>query len=110
MSRQGKRDSKVTHRDAVLSEDEGIPAGFHHQSAIELDEEASLQSYDINLGGKRMGGHSGGDFDGGGRGPALGETHPADNATADRYGSREETNAALEEKIANMNSRRLHEP
>ncbi len=38
---------------------------------------------------------------------AAGQMIP-DNASADHYGSREETNAALEEKIAIQNTRRLH--
>jgi hypothetical protein len=57
---------------------------------------------------QRLGGHTGGDFDGGGKGPALGETHPADDASADHYGSREETQAALEGKIASQNTLKLH--
>jgi hypothetical protein len=57
---------------------------------------------------KRLGGHSGGDFDGGGKGPAIGETHDSDEETADHYGSPEETQAALEGKIASQNTLKLH--
>lgn len=78
-------------------------------SALEIDENVSRQGLDINLGGKRMGGPTGGDLTGGGGGPAIGETHPADEDTADHYGSREETNAALEDKIALQNTLRLHD-
>lgn len=76
-------------------------------SAIEIDESASRSGADINLGGKRMGGPTGGDISGGG--PAIGKKHRADNSTADHYGSREETNAALEDKIAIQNTLKLHE-
>jgi hypothetical protein len=58
---------------------------------------------------RRMGGHSGGDFDGGGKGPAIGDTHASDEEEADHYGSREETQAALEGKIASQNTLRLHQ-
>jgi hypothetical protein len=78
-------------------------------SAMEIDESASRSGYDINLGGKRMGGPTGGDISGGGGGPAIGKKHRADNSTADHYGSREETNAALEDKIAIQNTLKLHE-
>ncbi len=78
-------------------------------SNIELDENATLNAFDINLGGKRMGGPTGGDLAGGGKGPAIGEKHAADDSSADHYGSREETNAALEDKIALQNTIRLHE-
>lgn len=78
-------------------------------SSIELDENISRQGLDINLGGKRMGGPTGGDFRGGGKGPAIGAVHPADDDTADHYGSREETNAALEDKIALQNTLKLHD-
>lgn len=58
---------------------------------------------------RRMGGPTGGDLQGGGEGPTIGETHPADEETADHYGSREETQAALEGKIASQNTLRLHQ-
>lgn len=89
----------------------GLPETFIHEShsSLELDEAVSQKGYDINLGGKRMGGPTGGDFAGGGRGPAIGAKHPADDSTADHYGSREETNAALEDKIAVQNTLKLHE-
>lgn len=90
------------------AQDQGRPARERH-SSIEIDENASLNAYDINLGGKRMGGPTGGDLKGGGKGPAIGETHAADDSTADHYGSRAETNAALEDKIAVQNTRKLHE-
>lgn len=102
-----KKESQPVKQDSPKP-DKGLPADEHLHSSIELNEEVALQGFDINLGGKRMGGHSGGDFDGGGGGPALGEVHAADDSTADHYGSREETNAALEEKIAIQNTRRLH--
>ena len=102
-----KKESQDVKKDSQQP-DKGLPPEEHRHSSIELDEEVALQGFDINLGGKRMGGHSGGDFDGGGGGPALGEVHAADDSTADHYGSREETNAALEEKIAIQNTRRLH--
>ncbi|WP_373531285.1 hypothetical protein [Vampirovibrio sp.] len=78
-------------------------------STLEIDERASQKGYDINLGGKRMGGPTGGDIAGGGGGPAIGQKHRGDDSTADHYGSREETNAALEDKIAIQNTLKLHE-
>lgn len=78
-------------------------------SSLELDESVCLAGYDINLGGKRLGGPTGGDFSGGGKGPALGAKHAADDSTADHYGSREETTAALEDKIALQNTLKLRE-
>lgn len=85
-------------------------SNFIQHSSIELDEELVKEGADTNLIGstKKLGGPTGGDFEGGGKGPALGAKHAADDSTADHYGSREETNAALEEKIAVQNSRRLH--
>ena len=79
-------------------------------SSIDIDEAVIKEGADINMvgGTKTMGGPTGGDFAGGGRGPALGAKHAADDATADHYGSREETTAALEGKIAMQNTRRLH--
>jgi hypothetical protein len=79
------------------------------RSSIEVDDEMIREGADVNIGGgKKLGGPTGGDFEGGGRGPALGARHAADDSTADHYGSREETNAALEERIAIQNTRRLH--
>jgi hypothetical protein len=78
-----------------------------HHSDIELDDAILQQGADINLGGKRMGGPTGGDLKNGGSGPAIGETHPANDDTADHYGSRAETQAALEGRIANLNTRQL---
>jgi hypothetical protein len=72
-------------------------------SAMEIDESASRSGADIKLEGKRMGGPTGGDISGGGK------KHRVDNSTADHYGSREETNAALEDKIAIQNTLKLHE-
>ena len=87
---------------------ESSPASPAH-SSFELDEALIQEGADINMGGtKTMGGPTGGDFKGGGGGPAIGTKHAADDATADHYGSREETNAALEGKIAIQNTRRLH--
>lgn len=88
--------------------DQGRSAKEGH-SSMEIDEKASLNAYDINLGGKRMGGPTGGDIKGGGKGPAIGATHAADDSTADHYGSRAETNAALEDKIAVQNTLKLHD-
>ncbi|WP_303673803.1 hypothetical protein [Vampirovibrio chlorellavorus] len=92
---------------ATINRPESSPSEGH--SSLELDESVSREGYDINLGGKRMGGPTGGDLAGGGRGPAIGSKHPADDSTADHYGSREETNAALEDKIAIQNTLKLHE-
>lgn len=78
-------------------------------SSLELDEAVSREGYDMNLGGKRMGGPTGGDLKGGGGGPAIGSKHRGYDNTADHYGSREETNAALEDKIAVQNTLKLHE-
>jgi hypothetical protein len=91
-----------------MGEETGIVWPPPH-SDIELDEEITKQGADINLGGRRMGGPTGGDFSSGGSGPALGATHPADDNTADHYGSRAETQAALEGRIANLNARKLRE-
>ena len=78
-------------------------------STLALDDSLLLTGADVNMGGgKSLGGPTGGDLTRGGGGPASGSKHVADNATADHYGSREETNAALEEKIAIQNTRRLH--
>ena len=87
---------------------ERIPEPEGHSNLV-LDQALIREGADINIGGsKRMGGPTGGDVEGGGRGPSLGENHAADDATADHYGSREETTAALEGKIAIQNTRRLH--
>lgn len=75
----------------------------HFDSEI-IEETIAIQEREPHL---RVGGPTGGDFAGGGGGPALGAKHPADDMTADHYGSRAETNAALEGKIAMQNSRRL---
>jgi hypothetical protein len=84
------------------------PAQSKH-SSLEVDDELIREGADVNIGGgKKLGGPTGGDFEGGGRGPALGARHASDDSTADHYGSREETNAALEERIAIQNTRRLH--
>lgn len=102
---------KQTAKAAKAAKENTSPEGrfaSDGHSSIELDENISLQGLDINLGGKRMGGPTGGDLLGGGGGPAIGSVHPADDDTADHYGSREETNAALEEKVAQQNTLRLH--
>ncbi len=104
--------SKKTAKTAQPENETTSPRGRFAKeghSSIELDESVSLQGLDINLGGKRMGGPTGGDLRGGGKGPAIGATHPADDDTADHYGSREETNAALEDKIALQNTLKLHD-
>jgi len=86
------------------------PSATHEKhTSLQVDEELIQEGADVNIGGgKKLGGPTGGDFDGGGGGPALGARHSADDSTADHYGSREETNAALEGKIAMQNTRRLH--
>jgi hypothetical protein len=60
----------------------------------------------LNSGGRRVGGPTGGDFAGGG-GPAIGETHEADDDGAWKIGSREETLHAFEQGVAAQNTRRL---
>lgn len=109
MGQQGSGKDKDAMKRNKPSAGRGIPAEENRHSSLELDEDISVQALDMNLGGKRLGGPTGGDFEGGGGGPALGETHPADEQTADHYGSREETRAALEEKIATQNTLRLHD-
>jgi len=105
--------TKVTRTTIVQTESSETgwddSSSLPQRSSIELDDQAIQEGADINLGGtKTLGGPTGGDLEGGGAGPAIGAKHPADNATADHYGSREETNAALEEKIAIQNTRRLY--
>jgi hypothetical protein len=98
----------IVHIEATRIDLELSPTQEGH-SAIELDQALVRKGADVNMGGtKTLGGPTGGDFAGGGRGPALGAKHAADDATADHYGSREETNAALEEKVAIQNTRRLY--
>ncbi|MCE3235756.1 MAG: hypothetical protein K0Q50_1936 [Vampirovibrio sp.] len=109
MGQQGGGKAGESSKRANPNIHRGIPAEEKRHSSIELDEDVSVQAVDMNLGGKRLGGPTGGDFAGGGGGPALGETHPADEETADHYGSREETRAALEEKIATQNALKLHD-
>jgi hypothetical protein len=88
---------------------DNFPKANQH-NAIEIDEAIVKAGADINMigGSKTLGGPTGGDFARGGRRPALGAKHAADDTTADHYGSREETNAALEGKVAIQNTRRLH--
>lgn len=83
-----------------------LPENALH-SSVEMNEEAVRNAFDINLGGKHMGGPTGGDMAGGGGGPAIGQVHASDDATAEHFGSREETNAALEDKVALQNTLRL---
>ena len=111
MTSKKMKDTRTTQvqtesNETTLDDSSSLP----QRSSIELDEQAVQEGADVNLvgGTKTLGGPTGGDFEGGGGGPALGAKHPADNETADHYGSREETNAALEEKIAIQNTRRLY--
>lgn len=106
--RDKKKNATAAKPRKETERNQGRPAKEGH-SSIEIDESASQNAYDINLGGKRLGGPTGGDFRGGGGGPKIGERHAADDSTADHYGSREETNAALEDKIALQNTLKLHE-
>lgn len=101
--RKPSKDEVVEMENALLEEDGFIREPGH--TVIDLDENPEPT---IHQGSKRMGGHTGGDFDGGGKGPAIGEIHAADEETADHYGSPEETQAALEGKIASQNTLRLH--
>jgi hypothetical protein len=99
--------NEITEMENQRQEEDGFIREPGH-TVIELDEQRSKPPI-ARQGGKRLGGPTGGDLEGGGKGPAIGETHAADTEMADHYGSREETQAALEGKIASQNSRKLHE-
>lgn len=75
-------------------------------SSLDMGAETRMPSHKVNLGGRRVGGPTGGDFIGGGGGPAIGSTHEPDE-DALKIGSPEETLAAFENKIANENIRQL---
>ncbi len=60
-------------------------------------------SYKTNLGGRRVGGPTGGDFIGGG---GHSPTSPEAEADTLKIGSREETQALLENRVADENARR----
>ena len=68
------------------------------RSTVTLDED--------RLEEEGMGDEVFGDFPGNEEGPVLLQT--SDDDEVERFGSREETNAALEGKIALQNTRRLH--
>lgn len=109
----GKQDTGKGKPAMNQKQDPKQVAGFtenYPPNELEIDETTDTRGFDATqTRQRRLGGPTGGDLAGGGGGPVIGETHPADEQTADHYGSREETQAALEEKIATQNTLRLHE-
>jgi hypothetical protein len=87
------------------------PANRFDQAQGSFDTGADVRAETLraNAGGRRMGGATGGDFLGGGAGPDIGQTHPGEEDTAEHFGSREETQQALEQKIAINNTRTLRD-
>lgn len=80
-------------------------ASWMRNASYDSGAEIETPSYKVNEGGRRMGGPTGGDFIGGGGGPEVGETHPATDEDVLRIGSPQETQAALEQKVASENYR-----
>jgi hypothetical protein len=78
-------------------------------TAMKMNESASQSGYSIHLEDKRMGGSTAEDNIKRGEHSPILKKHRIDDSTADHYGSREETNAALEDKIAVQNTLKLHE-
>ncbi|HEY9687748.1 MAG TPA: hypothetical protein V6C52_12305 [Coleofasciculaceae cyanobacterium] len=80
-------------------------ASWMRNASYDRGAEVKAPSYKINEGGRRMGGPTGGDFIGGGGGPEIGETHSATDEDVLKIGSPQETQAALEHKVASENYR-----